>query len=212
MDLELIQKIILYAPPLLLAVMLHEIAHGWVAYKLGDPTAKNSGRLTLNPIKHVDPFMTIIFPGLLILANSPVIFGGAKPVPINPSYFKNIRKGMILVAFAGPGVNIILALLSFILFKNYGTFLQAGNYLATLTYGWLFLSIVINAVLALFNLFPILPLDGGRILTGILPRNLAIFFSKSEKFGLFLIFLLLYSGVLNSVLNPILKFIQNNLR
>jgi Zn-dependent protease len=134
MDLEIIQKIIIYAPPLLLAVMLHEIAHGWVAYKLGDPTAKNSGRLTLNPLKHIDPFMTIIFPGLLILANSPVVFGGAKPVPINPRYFENIRKGMMLVAFAGPCTNIILAVLSLILLKNYGNFLQTGNYFATLVF------------------------------------------------------------------------------
>ncbi len=212
MENELLNKIILYAPPLLLAVILHEIAHGWSAYKLGDPTAKLSGRLTLNPIKHIDLWMTILLPGILILSGSPVVFGGAKPVPVNAGYFKNPRKDMMLVAAAGPGTNILLALIFLLIFKNYGANLESANtYFSSLIYGWLAIGILTNAILAIFNLFPILPLDGGRIVVGLLPLPLARLMMRLEPYGLLLIFVLLYYGIFNSVLEPFIEMIYKQI-
>ena len=190
--------------------MLHEIAHGAVAYKLGDPTAAQRGRLTLNPIKHIDPFMTILLPVLLVMAKSPVVFGGAKPVPVNPMYFKNPRRGMMWVAFAGPFTNICLALISMMLYKNYGmALMQASGSIPPILLGWLQISIIINVVLALFNLFPILPLDGGRILAGFLPSKISRAMHKLERYGLLIIFLLLYLGVFGKVFVPVFNYILN---
>ena len=235
--LDITFKILLYAPPLLLAVILHEIAHGAVAYRLGDPTAWQRGRLTLNPVKHIDPFMPILLPVLLIMAKSPVVFGGAKPVPINPMYFDNPRRGMMWVAFAGPFTNICLAVISVMLYNNYGPtliqagglplsmllgVLQAGNHEMTLMHlrallpsillAWILISIFINVVLALFNLFPILPLDGGRILAGFLPAKLSRAMHKLERYGLLIIFLLLYLGVFNAVFTPVFHYMEGMLR
>ena len=203
-------KILCYAPPLLLAVILHEIAHGAVAYKFGDPTAAQRGRLTFNPIKHIDPFMTILLPALLVMANSPVVFGGAKPVPINPMYFKNPRRGMMWVAFAGPFTNICLAFISMMLYKNYAmALMQANGPAPEILLAWLQLSILVNIVLALFNLFPILPLDGGRILAGLMPLKISRAMHRLEKYGLLIIFLLLYLGVFNRAFTPVFNYVIN---
>lgn len=199
----------LFAPPLLVAVILHEIAHAWVAEKLGDPTARKLGRITLNPLRHIDPVMTILLPGLLILSGSPVVFGGAKPVPVNPFHFRNPRQGMAIVAIAGPVTNFLLAGISLILFQSIGKVPLSEFPLptdVTLLFGrWLLHSILINLILAIFNLIPIPPLDGGRILVGFLPLPMARKIAKLERWGLLLVFFVLYSGIFQHVLGPIVE-------
>jgi Zn-dependent protease len=194
-------SILLTVPPLLIAVMLHEIAHGYVAGRLGDPTAKQKGRLTLNPLKHIDPFMTIILPAILIASHSPIIFGGAKPVPVNPMYFKNPRRGMLWVAAAGPATNLVLAGISYGLLRVLGLALSGFQTLelsetaieaVRLAGGWLSYSIIINIVLGVFNLIPVPPLDGGRIMVGILPLPLARRLAKIEPFGIYLVIIVIY--------------------
>ncbi len=200
--LEFIASFILFAPPFLVAIILHEVAHGYVAWKLGDPTAKTLGRITLNPIKHIDPTLSILLPGLLILAGSPVVFGGAKPVPVNALYFKNPRRGMAIVAIAGPLTNFIIAFICLNLIPH----LPSGIVFQSLIASWLVGSVIINVVLAIFNLTPIPPLDGGRILVGILPIDLARRLSKLEKYGLFILFALIYLGIPNKIIEPTIKY------
>ena len=199
-------------PPLIVAVVVHEVAHGWIAEKLGDPTARAMGRITANPIKHIDLFMTILLPTLLIVSGSPVVFGGAKPVPVNPGYFKNPRKDMAYVALAGPVSNFILALLCLLLCKLLGGLSNDVNQLSLfegLLLWWSIQGFIINLILGLFNLLiPFPPLDGGRIVVGILPLDAARAWSKLEPYGLPLVFLLLYLGIIDAVLIPILDFAQ----
>ena len=196
------------AIPFLIAVILHEIAHGYVALKLGDPTAKRLKRLSLNPIRHIDPFMTIILPVALVLAHSPVIFGGAKPVPINPNYFRNQKKGMLLVSAAGPLTNAALALISFCLLF---CLRYIDDFIPILLFSFLtnllIISIVINTVLCIFNLIPVPPLDGGRIVAGILPPALSKSFAKIENYGLIIVAVLLFSGAINNILSPAIEFV-----
>jgi len=184
-----------------------------VAYKLGDPTAKMLGRLTLNPIAHIDIFGTIILPVMLIvLTDGRFVFGYAKPVPINPMNFKNPRKDMALSAAAGPVTNILLALLSFLVWKTVLTPLAsftpegfAEKVLRPLTL--IFQSgIVINVVLASFNMIPIPPLDGGRVLAGLLPYRQAATFSRIEPFGFIIVLILIYSGIANYIIMPFIVF------
>jgi Zn-dependent protease len=209
---ELLIKIFIYAPPLLIAVILHEIAHGYVALRLGDPTARNLGRLSLNPIKHIDPFMTILLPAMLIFSGSPIVFGGAKPVPVDPRYFANPRKGMALVAIAGPITNFVLAILFYILFRFYfaGSSIDSSSIIGDFTMQWLILGIMVNLVLGLFNLFPVPPLDGGRILVGLLPLELAKKLASLERFGLLILVVALMSGIIESVLKfPLMTVISH---
>ncbi len=184
-----------------------------MAYKLGDPTAKMLGRLTLNPIAHIDIFGTILLPVMLIvLTDGRFVFGYAKPVPINPMNFKNPRKDMALSAAAGPVMNILLALLSFLIWKAVltplaGVFPEevAEKVLRPLTL--IFQSgIVINVVLASFNMIPIPPLDGGRVLTGLLPYKQAATFSRIEPFGFIIVLILIYSGIANYIIMPFIVF------
>lgn len=202
-------KIITIAPPFALAIILHEIAHGYVANKLGDPTAKLLGRLTLNPIKHIDPFMSVILPALLIFSGSPIIFGGAKPVPVNILNLKNPKRDMAWVAVAGPITNFILALLCYLVFINLVFFESILHLLpqivAVIIASWAFHGVLINLVLGLFNLLPVPPLDGGRIMVGILPSKLARKYAKLEKYGLLIVIALLYTGVVQDLLGPVLE-------
>ena len=179
-----------------IAVIIHEYAHGWVAWKLGDPTAKIAGRLTLNPIVHIDPVGTIFLPLVLLVTNSPVVFGWAKPVPVDFHNLNNPKKDMIWVGLAGPTANILFAiLLSFIL----KFFILTGGYVIPVI---LQTAIIINLVLALFNILPIPPLDGSRVAMGLLPREIAMRYARLEPYGFINIFGLLYMGIVGSVIWP----------
>ena len=182
------------------AVIIHEYAHGWIAWKLGDSTAKNAGRLTLNPLSHIDPIGTILLPLLLLATRSPVVFGWAKPVPVNFHSLGNPKKDMIWVGLAGPAANILFAiLLSFIL----KFFVLTGNLLLTEV---ITMAIIINLVLAIFNILPIPPLDGSRVVMGILPREFGIRYAKLEPYGFIIIFGLLYLGLIGSVIWPLVMY------
>ena len=189
---------------LFLAIILHECAHGWTANKLGDPTAKLAGRLTLNPLKHIDPFGSIILPGILLLIShlgyNTVVLGWAKPVPVNFYRLKHPRRDMMLVALAGPITNILLAA-AFSQFLRFDLSLQIFN---VVVFG-----VFINILLAVFNMIPIPPLDGSRIVLGLLPTKLARAYGQLERYGILIIFALLYLGVLHTIVAPILHFMGN---
>lgn len=201
-----ISDFILLAPPLLLALTCHEFAHGLVAYNLGDPTAQRAGRLTLNPLKHLDPIGTIAFFLIKI--------GWAKPVPVNPLYFRNPKKDMLLVALAGPLANLVLAVVSALLLKfslllvSLFQYTAAAQMLLLPLSAMLLASVWINLVLCFFNFLPIPPLDGSRILVGLLPDRLAASYQKLEKYGFILILLLAYSGILSKIILPLIDLVQ----
>lgn len=208
----LIQQVSVWALPVLAAIILHEIAHGMVANRLGDPTAARMGRLTLNPLPHIDPIGTVLLPLMLVVAHAPFLFGYARPVPVNFANLRNPKRDMVLVAAAGPVTNIILAVASAVFFKQLlhlrlpaeGAF--AGLLVAVLTPLALMAqnSVVINVVLAVFNFLPILPLDGGRVLAGLLPRAQAIAFARLEPFGFMIVIALMATNVLDSVIGPVI--------
>ncbi|MGC2061862.1 MAG: site-2 protease family protein [Thermodesulfovibrionales bacterium] len=210
---DVIRRLLISAPAILIAITFHEVAHGFVANKLGDPTAKFVGRLTLNPLVHIDPFGTIILPLMMhFLTNGQFVFGYAKPVPINPMNFQNPRKGMALSAVAGPVMNIALALVSAVILKllivPLSTVMPAEVTETVLKPLFLMVtaSVVINVVLAAFNMIPIPPLDGGRVLTGLLPQKQAMSFSRIEPFGFIIVLVLIYSGIANLFIMPIITF------
>ena len=175
--------------PVIFAVTLHEAAHGFVAYHFGDDTAWQAGRVSANPLKHVDPFGTIILPAMLILLRSPFLFGYAKPVPVNFRRLDRPRRDMVWVALAGPGTNILLAIVSSLLF--YGVGLIPPSPAEWLTAN-LVHSIQINAVLCVFNMLPLPPLDGGRVAVGLLPDALAFPLARLERYGLLILLLFLF--------------------
>lgn len=177
-------------PVLIFSIILHEITHGFVADRLGDPTARLSGRLTLNPIPHIDPLMSIALPLILIVSGSPVIFGSAKPVPIDPFNFREGRKDMGIVGLAGPGTNLGLALVAAVLAKIIVS-LNLPYPIGHTLYGILYLAAFYNLLLAAFNLIPIPPLDGSRILAAILPKKQAYFLNFLEPYGIFILFFFL---------------------
>lgn len=206
-ELNLIQKIVVWALPILFAISLHEVAHGWVASWFGDQTARLSGRLTLNPIKHIDPIGTILVP-LLLLAVSNFIFGWAKPVPVDPRNLRHPRRDMAIVAMAGPLANFLMALCWGGIAKLSLLAVQTGD-------GWfgvplLYMGgagIMINIVLMVLNLIPLPPLDGGKVLTSLLPPRTAYYVNQVEPYSFFILVLLIFTGVLNYVMVPPVFFL-----
>jgi len=182
---------------LIFSAIFHEVAHGFVAEKLGDPTARLAGRLTLNPQKHIDPFMSILLPLLLIISGSPVIFGAAKPVPVDPFNLKEGRKDIALVSLAGPLTNVFIAVVASFLIKiliSSGAFLQSGS--VTPFIYWILTKIVqLNLLLAIFNLIPIPPLDGSKVFALILPEKEARIYLSLGSIGIFIIFFLILSPI-----------------
>jgi Zn-dependent protease len=196
------QTLLIYVIPLIFAITIHEVAHGWVANQRGDSTAKMLGRLTLNPVKHIDPVGTLLVPAVLFFTGSPFLFGWAKPVPINFNALKSPKKDMIAVALAGPISNFIMALfwlfiLSFTLNISNQLLFEMAKF-----------GIAINLVLGVFNLLPLPPLDGSRVVTALLPNYLAYQYNKLEHYGLYILLGLLFLGVFEYVVLPIVNTLQ----
>jgi Zn-dependent protease len=193
------------------AIVLHEFSHGYIAFRLGDPTAKMQGRLTLNPLAHIDPIGTILVPIVLVILRSPFLFGWAKPVPINPNYFRNPYKGMFYVAIAGPLMNIALALgasaigrLAILITPL--SLLYGRGFFAYFVQTIFFLVgffVIINIILAVFNMIPIPPLDGSRVLTYFLPPEGKRVMMQLERYGFLIVLALLYLGVLGGLISLI---------
>ncbi|MCF7822265.1 MAG: site-2 protease family protein [Mariprofundaceae bacterium] len=204
MDIDaIIRGISIWALPVVLAVVLHEVAHGWVADRLGDNTARFMGRLTLNPIKHIDPFGTVLIPILLIVAGSPFLFGYAKPVPVDFRKLRHPKRDMVWVALAGPLTNLLLALASTLLLALTVNMPHSAVWVAEPLALMCQASIIINLVLFIFNLLPLPPLDGGRVAVGLLPAPMAYQLARLEPYGFIIIVGLLLLGVLGAVVGPL---------
>jgi Zn-dependent protease len=207
-QLNLIQQVAVWALPVLFAITVHEVAHGWVAKQLGDPTAMMLGRLTLNPLKHIDPIGTVLVPLVLILAGG-VIFGWAKPVPIAADNLHHPKRDMALVAAAGPLANLIMACIWALIMK---LALLLPNGLVNLALPLTYMGgagITINVILMVLNLLPVPPLDGSRVVAGFLPDPLAWKFSRIEQYGLIILLLLMVSGILGKIMWPPVAMVQN---
>ena len=209
---EFLTQVSIFAPPVMFAIILHEVMHGVVAKMLGDDTAARAGRLTLNPIAHIDPFGTIVLPAILLFAGAPV-FGYAKPVPIDYRNLRNPRSGMMIVAAAGPLTNLTLAAVSIFLMLLIRPYLE-GSWAPSLwvpIFEMLRASLSVNVALGVFNLIPILPLDGGRVLVGFLPFSAARALARFEGVGFLLLFALLYFRGFNLALGRIMGAVANGL-
>jgi len=198
-------EVVILAPPILMAVTFHEVAHGYMADRLGDPTARLAGRLTLNPIKHLDVVGTLIFFVTRMI-------GWAKPVPINPYNLRNPKKDMIWVALAGPCTNLALAVVCAFLYHMMAPNIGAGANLLShnVTVVLVFMlraAVIVNVGLAVFNVIPIPPLDGSRVLAGILPPEAALAYSKIERYGFIVLIALVFTGVLDHVIFPVIRAI-----
>ncbi len=208
MELTIAQKIAIWTLPILLAIVLHEVAHGWVAYKLGDPTAKSQRRLTLNPLVHIDPIGTVVVP-LVLLVLGGFIFGWAKPVPVNARYFKSPYRDMAKVAIAGPTANFLMAI-------GWGFLAVWGAQLQTempgvgqfMLYSGM-AGIQINLILAALNLLPIPPLDGSRIVAAFLPSGLRSGYYRIEPYGFLILLGLIITGLLNPILLPVYNVLKS---
>jgi Zn-dependent protease len=209
-ELNTIQKIAVIALPVMFAIILHEVAHGWVADKLGDHTARAMGRLTLNPLSHIDLFGTIIMPLFFFFFANGMIFGYAKPVPINPYNFKNPKRDMALSSLAGPGINMVMALSFSFLLRVVMPWLenvaprQAWEWIALPLAYMLNTGVVINVILAVLNIIPIPPLDGSRVVYWILPDKYAAAYYRLEPFGMIVLLLLFAFGALGKIIGPII--------
>ncbi len=198
----IIHGISIWAIPVVLAVVLHEVAHGWVADKLGDDTARWMGRLTLNPLKHIDPVGTILIPVLLLIVGSPFLFGYAKPVPIDFRKLHRPKQDMVWVALAGPVANVLLAIASAILLYIVARLPASMLWLANPVSAMCQASILINMVLCIFNLIPLPPLDGGRVAVGLLPGSASYLLSRLEPYGFMIVVVLLLTGILQNIIGP----------
>lgn len=209
MELSIIQKIAIWALPILFAITLHEVAHGWVASFFGDQTARLSGRLSLNPLKHIDPIGTVAVP-LLMLTVSNFIFGWAKPVPVDARNMRHPRRDMAIVALAGPLSNIFMAI-CWAGIARMGVIAEHGSaawWGVPLVYMGE-AGIMINVVLAVLNLIPLPPLDGGRVLQSLLPPRVAYHFSMIEPYGFFILILLMFTGALSFIMGPPVFFLMD---
>jgi Zn-dependent protease len=191
-----LMDIIVVGVPGVLAITVHEVAHGWAANRLGDPTAARLGRLSLNPLRHIDPIGSVLLPVLLKLVGSPFLFGWAKPVPVNWENLRNPRRDMALVAAAGPASNLLMLCIWALLFAKVGTVPGLREMCWT--------GVLFNATIMALNLIPIPPLDGSRVLSAFLPPRLAVAYNRLEPFGLLIVIVLLATGMLGILLKPML--------
>jgi len=203
MDLTVVQKIVIFALPVIFAITVHEAAHGYAAKHFGDMTAFNAGRITLNPLKHIDPFGTIILPALTIMLGG-VLFGWAKPVPVDFRRLRNPKKDMLWVAAAGPASNLVMAIFWALVMK-FSMHMPEAFALPMALMGKA--GVTINIVLMVLNLLPLPPLDGGRIAVSLLPMNLARPFAQLERYGFIILIILLFSGVLGRILDPLINLV-----
>lgn len=209
-ELTLVGRIAVWILPVIFAITVHEVAHGWVASKFGDNTAKSLGRLTLNPISHMDLVGTVIVPGVLLLLGG-FIFGWAKPVPVNWNNLKNPKRDMVYVAIAGPLANLFMAVGWGVLMKV-GYMIGSDNEFVSMPLIYMgYAGVFINAVLMMLNLLPILPLDGGRVLAGLLPSRVSREFSKLERFGFPILVVIIAMGWLSKILGPPVYFLQTSI-
>ena len=203
-EFSLIQKIIIWTLPVLFAITLHEVAHGWAALKLGDKTAQMMGRLTLNPIKHIDPLGTILVPALLLMFTG-FMFGWAKPVPVTFQNLRNPKKDMAWVALAGPGGNLVMGFF-WAMVAKIGLLLAVNDVLISGPMIYMGVAgVLVNGMLMLLNLLPLPPLDGGRVLVSVLPPHLAWRVEKVEPYGFFILLALLYFGIVMMILWPLMQ-------
>jgi Zn-dependent protease len=202
-ELGLIETVIAWSIPILFGITVHEVAHGWVANSLGDSTARLQGRLTLNPIRHIDPVGTILVPALMVMLTG-FIFGWAKPVPVNWQRLGHPRRDMALVAAAGPLANLVMMLIWAIIAKLVFVAGIDASLVAPFILTMVKVGIIINIILMVLNLLPLLPLDGGRVMTSLLPPDLAEKYARLEPYGLIILVVLLVTGVLVRIIGPII--------
>ena len=206
MDLTIIQKLAAYSLPIIFAITVHEAAHGYAAKYFGDMTAFHLKRISLNPLRHIDPLGTIILPALLFFLQAGFIFGWAKPVPVNFSNLRNPKKDMLWVALAGPGANLLMAIFWTILYSNQQLMPSIGqNFISVMAVA----GIQINIVLMVLNLLPLPPLDGGRVAVSLLPYPWSSKLAGLERYGFFILIFLLATGLLGAILSPLIRISQN---